>query len=392
MPPKATILFPVQSLYPAQNGGPDNTVYWLAKALAKDGFSPVLASTDIGLPEEVERGRWLETDYGRVVYSRNPHFYVPAVTVARALSVLAKADVLHLSLMSYPAAWGPAIVNALVTRKPIVWSIRGELDPIMLLRSPRKKDAVLWLIRRLLRSKQAPIYFHTTCEAETEYVRNNFGQLARIIEIPNYMELPELVEHPTAPPPAGAGADAAGSYLIFVGRIDKKKAIENLIAALPLSPAFVSSDWDLRIVGDADNAYGHGLRARVEELGLGDRVRFLGHRSGVEKQALLAGARGLVMPSHTENFGIVVSEALAQGTPAIASTGTPWAILEQYGAGWWSDNTPGPLARAIEELVAQDETARTEMRKRALELVRDEFDIYNHIDQWRAAYARVLES
>ena len=53
------------------------------------------------------------------------------------------------------------------------------------------------------------------------------------------------------------------------------------------------------------------------------------------------------MPSHNENFGNVVVESLSQGTPVIASTGTPWKILEKYHAGYWIKNNPENIAKKI---------------------------------------------
>ena len=56
------------------------------------------------------------------------------------------------------------------------------------------------------------------------------------------------------------------------------------------------------------------------------------------------------MPSYTENFAIVVAEALAHGVPVIASTGTPWSRLGQMKCGLWVDNDPETLADAIRSI------------------------------------------
>ena len=389
-PPR--LLFPVQSLFPAQNGGPDNTVYWLTQALRRRGYAPMLVSGSIGLPPEIERGRWLSTDYGEVIYVDNPHFYFPINTVWRTLLKLPAADVLHLSLVSYPAAWGPALLNVVVGRSPVFWSVHGELDPPMLKRSPRKKRAVLAIIRTLLRIGHPKIYFHSTCPAETQYIRDNFGRGQTVIEIPNYMALPERVTDPTAVLSGSEElADIEGRFLLFIGRIDPKKGIDRLLDALVLSERFVASGAVLRVVGDASGPYGKTLRAHAARLGLDGRVEFAGHRAGHRKQAMLAAAEALVMPSQTENFGIVVTEALAQGTPAIASTGTPWRVLEEYGAGWWCDNTPEALAAAIDAVLSRSGDAVAAYRENALRLVRERFDIDAHVDEWDRAYRMIID-
>jgi glycosyltransferase involved in cell wall biosynthesis len=374
---KLSIVFPTGSFYPAQTGGPDNTVYWITKALTRQGHHPLISTTDRGQPETTPLGRWFDTDYGQVIYTRNIIHYLPLRVLAHAISKLKSADVLHLSMITYPAAWLMALINTAFYRKPMVWSSRGDLDPPMLLRSRKKKKAVLWLINTLVNKDL--VHFHSTCDAETSYIRNNFGAEAKVIQIPNYMELPERVEVPKE------------HYLLFIGRIDPKKAIENLIEGLGSSAAFLSSDFELKIVGDCDNQYGQGLVAQTAAAGLKHKVKFLGHRSGREKEELLAGAWFSIMPSHTENFGIVVMEAMAQGTPAVASTGTPWQILEERQAGYWVDNSPATLQKTVEEIIQLSPDRMAELSANALKLAREEFSIYANINEWEAAYHKVLQ-
>ncbi len=77
MKKQLTILFPAGSFYPAQTGGPDNTVYWITKALTRRGHRTLIASTDRGQGLPMPRDRWLETDYGKVVYTRELLHYLP---------------------------------------------------------------------------------------------------------------------------------------------------------------------------------------------------------------------------------------------------------------------------------------------------------------------------
>ena len=67
----------------------------------------------------------------------------------------------------------------------------------------------------------------------------------------------------------------------------------------------------------------------VKKHGLTSKVSFIGNVLGEKKELFLRKAKCLVMPSHTENFGIVAVEAMAQGTPVIASKNTPWEIIEK---------------------------------------------------------------
>lgn len=374
---KLTILFPAGSFYPAQTGGPDNTVYWITKAITRRGHLPIISSTNVGQPETTPLNRWITTDYGEAIYTFNKVHYLPLRVISKALSRLKEADILHLSMITYPAAFLTAMLNSWFYGKPMMWSSRGDLDPPMLLRSRKKKAFVLWIINTFVNKRL--VWFHSTCDAETTYIKDNFGEEAKVIQIPNYMELPERVNVPKE------------KYLLFIGRIDAKKAIENLIEALAKSDTFLEGEFILKIAGDHNNPYGRQLQDQVKKENLTERVEFLGHVSGREKQEMLAAAHFLIMPSHTENFGIVVTEALAQGTPAIASTGTPWAVLNEKEAGFWVDNDPENLRVAVDNALALSPGKVEKMGQNALALATEGFSIHARVKEWEAAYHRLLK-
>ena len=100
----------------------------------------------------------------------------------------------------------------------------------------------------------------------------------------------------------------------------------------------------------APNANTRKLRARVDKLGLAREVRFIGEAYNRAKREFFEGINLLAVPSHTENFAMVVAEALASGMPVIASRGTPWARLEEEGCGLWLENSPAALAQALERM------------------------------------------
>ena len=369
------ILFPAGSFYPAQNGGPDNTVYWITKAIQRKGHLPIIATTDLGQPLSTPRGRWLDTDYGQAIYTRNLVHYFPTKLIRRAIERIKEVDMVHLAMIFYPGTFLLAVLNSKLYRKPMLWSSHGDLDPPMLKRSQKKKATVLAMINRLV--DKDLLWFHSTCDAETKYIRDNFGEDSRIIQIPNYMELPERIE------------TSKERYFLYIGRIDPKKAVENLVEALALSRDFMASDFTLKVVGDYYNDYGRMLVNLVASKGLEHKIRFLGHREGREKQELLAAATFTFMPSHTENFGIVVMEGLAQGTPAVASTGTPWAILEERSAGYWVDNDAATLAETVDRILSLDAEELERMNENALQLAREEFSIHANVSAWEDAYQKI---
>jgi glycosyltransferase involved in cell wall biosynthesis len=107
----------------------------------------------------------------------------------------------------------------------------------------------------------------------------------------------------------------------------------------------------------------------------------VGSLVGKEKFRAYASARYSFLVSNSENFGNVVIEALSQGTPVVASKGTPWKSLIEKNAGFWIDNTPETIADTLDVLISQSDEEYFKYREGALNYSRS-FDIYEHIEEW----------
>ena len=101
-----------------------------------------------------------------------------------------------------------------------------------------------------------------------------------------------------------------------------------------------------------------------------------------DKRDIFQRTEVLVLPSHSENFGNVVAEALAYGVPVIASRGTPWSRLEEKGCGLWVSNDPKTLAAAIEDI---SKMPLEEMGQRGREWMQQEFS-------WPSIAAAMIET
>jgi glycosyltransferase involved in cell wall biosynthesis len=124
--------------------------------------------------------------------------------------------------------------------------------------------------------------------------------------------------------------------------------------------------------------------------GLGvTRVEFCGPVYGDAKLALYQSACVHILPSHSENFGMTVAEALAAGIPAIATKGTPWEGLVREGAGWWIEIGVRPLVSVLESVLALSTNQLQSMGKAGREWMQREFS-WDHIAMQMAEFYRWL--
>src|SRR5262249_12057320 len=153
---------------------------------------------------------------------------------------------------------------------------------------------------------------HCTSEEEASESAMIFP-LVRTVVIPNGVDLPDRVEHHEAP----------GQFrALYLGRFDPKKGLENLLTAWARLVATASDvRWMLTLAGTGERTYVASIREQVRNLRLESSVSLVGEVLGEEKERLFWNSDILVMPSYTENFAVVVAEALAHAVPVISSRG-----------------------------------------------------------------------
>jgi glycosyltransferase involved in cell wall biosynthesis len=240
------------------------------------------------------------------------------------------ADVVHLTAVySFPVM--PAMLAAILAGKPVVWSPRGSQQRWSGSTRVRLKDVWDSVCGAILPRSTV---LHVTSEDEAAESAARYPKLRTAI-IPNGVHVPEhLARRP------GDGT----LRLVSLGRLHPKKGIENLLDAASM---LGDLRWSLAIAGKGDPEYAASLERKIAGLGLTDRVTMLGEVIGPDKQAALENADLAVFPSYTENFGLVIAEAMAHGLPVIASKATPWSEVEQRGCGLWVDNDPASVKEAI---------------------------------------------
>lgn len=361
------ILFPLELFYPARLGGQANTLFWLSKALIGKGHDVTVVTTKKAIDDGVvELDKWIDVEGIKTRYCSTTSKLSYGV-IRQSLLCLKEMDVVVFSSICYMPCFFVGVL-AKLSGKKIIWSPRGELFSTAV-QGSRAKQLYFKLIRVLMGRS---VVFHATSKAEEAIIRGYFPK-SEIVIIPNYMELPEKEE-------------VVSDYkeFLYVGRMSPIKALDKLIAGLGASEKFRQSPFIIKMVGSVEKQFEdfyRGLLKQVEELGLQDKVKFVGSLSGREKFQAYAAARYSFLVSNSENFGNVVIEALSQGTPVVASEGTPWARLEEVKAGFWIDNTPEEIAKTIDIIMEQSDKEYLTYRKNALELSAS-FDVYKHVEEW----------
>jgi glycosyltransferase involved in cell wall biosynthesis len=282
------------------------------------------------------------------VYRQWPVLGRFAISTSLARSLRAKArdvSVVHnhslWSMVNVAAGW---VVPG--TKAALVTSPRGTLSPWALSRT-RALKRVLWPLQR--RALSDASLLHATSMQEYAEIRA-LGFDAPVAVIPNGIDLPDMPEQKSM---------LGWRNLLFLGRIHPTKGIDNLLRAWkmlePMHP-----EWRLQIAGRGAAEDVAEIKSLAASLNL-SRVDFSGPLYGSEKSRAYHRAELFVLPSHSENFGMVVAEALAHGCPAVVSRGAPWSALQTEKCGWWTGNDPDSLSDTLGTAMQSSENKLTAM-------------------------------
>jgi len=244
----------------------------------------------------------------------------------------------------------------------------GMLDPWFSTTYPLKSffKQIFWWIAdgRVVNSAGAVLF---TSEEERELARNAFYPYHPRERVVSYgsSDVPEGDETQERAFRSAAPGTLGRRYLLFLSRIHPKKGCDLLIEAF----ARVASghpDLDLVIAGPDQIGIKPRLQKLAADLGVSDRIHWPGMLQGDAKWGAFRSAEAFILPSHQENFGIVVAEAMACGTPALISNKVNiWREVEAAGAGFVEEDTSQGAEALMRRFLALDRTALDQMRKDA---------------------------
>ena len=241
---------------------------------------------------------------------------------------------------------------------PVVISPRGMLEPWSMRHRACKKRLAWWMYQH--RDLNTASLIHATSPDEAAHVRA-LGFRQPIAIIANGVDVPELRWRHNA---------RSERVVLFLSRVHPKKGLLNLVRAWS---AVRPRGWRVVIAGPDEDGHTREVRTAAVRAGVGASFEFIGAVDGDAKLRLLQNADLFVLPTYSENFGVVVAEALANGVPVITTTGTPWSALHTERCGWWVEVGVDPLVDALALATALPDAERNMMGVRGRERVRRHF-------------------
>jgi glycosyltransferase involved in cell wall biosynthesis len=315
----------------------------------------------IGLSDERTRddlAAWAPVNVA-ICHVNGPQAFGYAPTLLKVLRQSAP-DIVHLhGLWKYPAV----AVNRWQDKSgaPYIVSPRGMIEPWALRQSSLRKQIAMLLFQR--RNLQRATCVHATSQQEGNSIRQA-GFANPIAVIPNGVEIPKESRPLTTDHGPQTGT------ALFLSRIHPKKGLLNLIQAwATLRP----SGWQLGIVGPDECNYRSEVEAAVQKHGLTNVIHFHDEALGEAKHKFYSESDLFILPSYSENFGLVIAEALAHAVPVITTRATPWSELQDRQCGWWIDVGVEPLVTALKEATALSREQLREMGARGRKLVEEKY-------------------
>jgi glycosyltransferase involved in cell wall biosynthesis len=347
----------------SEAGGPAYSVPALAKALQKEGIEVELWTC---VPSAVP-----------------PHGLVTKCVQPKALAAkMQEAQKANPNLIIHDHGvwlpWNHQVAKAAAKAKiPRVVSPRGMLEPWAMGYRAAKK----WLAWRLYQKRdlQSAALLHATAEAEAQNLRE-LGLTPPIHVASNGVTLPPstLVKRPTS---------NQVRTILFISRLHPKKGLLDLVAAWS---RIKNPDWRIRIIGPDEKNHRSEVQAAIAAAGLTSFIHIEPALAGSAKWQAYADADLFVLPSYSENFGLVVAESLACGTPVITTRATPWEELETHRCGWWIETGSIALQETLEKAIELPLDDLSIMGQSGRELIADRYDWASIAVSMRRAYQGLL--
>jgi glycosyltransferase involved in cell wall biosynthesis len=223
-------------------------------------------------------------------------------------------------------------------RIPLIISPHGMLEPWALQEKRIRKRVAMAVFQKNILDSAAMLI--VTAQSELESVRR--AGLRQPVAI-----VPVGVSMPTTP--ARHLTNSSARKILFLSRIHPKKGLLALVEAWH---RVGQPGWQIIIAGPDEDGHLAQVRDLIRRLGLSSQFEFHGEVAGEAKRELYELADAFALPTFSENFGVVVAEAMSYALPVLTTRGAPWSVLESINAGWWVEPGVDGLAEGLRKLLA----------------------------------------
>jgi len=302
-----------------QFGGPILSVSRLCEGLAQLGVDVRVITTNAGLPDFpiLQLGHPQEINGVKVFYYAVDQ-HVGTIRSRHLVSELSEhmkwANILHLSSVWQPLGL-PVQKAAHAVGVPVVQTLRGGLGPYSWRQGWWKKAPYFWFKERPFLQRAAALHCTTIQEArEIAWL----GLRPPIQLLPNPLDFTQLQSCRKLGQEwrQRVGISLQEPLFLVAGRMHHKKGLEILPKVLK---AISQRPWQIAFIGNDDDGTGRRLKLALRRAGLAQRCHWIEHISAEHLSEVYNAADCLLLPSHHENFGNVVVEALACGCGVLIS-------------------------------------------------------------------------
>jgi glycosyltransferase involved in cell wall biosynthesis len=343
------VLIVAPTFYPAVvYGGPIVSTLQLAKHLVKEGVDVYVSTTNANRPNKlnVKNNSWMQFDTGIQIKYYNDTI-VERISIPFLFGIykdMKKVDAVHINYL-FSTTTLFSLWSAVFLNKKILLAPRGSMASWILSNGiPLKKVWLFLFIKPFIKF----FTWHATAQQEVDEIKSFFLS-AKTMIAPNGVDLEQVKPMPldrnTFVRKYTSIENCSYCY-ISMGRLQKKKGFDILIKSF----STLNDAKSVLLIAGEDDGEKENLLNLIYELKLEKNIVLIGHLKGADTYTFLSSGDVFVLPSHNENFGNVYAEALACGTPIIASKNTPWKDVVEAKCGLWVDNTIEATAKAMLEI------------------------------------------
>ncbi|MCS4185177.1 glycosyltransferase [Salinibacter ruber] len=362
-------------------GGPTESLIGYAQAARTQGMDVHVAAPSVSAEDEA----WLREQLPEATFhffaSAGQHAYVVAPGLWTWMWQEAKRfDAAHVHGLFNPVSSLSAHIGNVKT-VPTIMRPFGTLSRYTFSRRSTLKQLYFTLLDRPALRRAAAVHFTTEAERdEANRLSINVEDRSAVVPPPwrGEARAPDMKEKADRP------------TVLYMSRLHPKKNVQGLLRAW-VQVVADRPDAQLWVAGDGDDAYVQQLHDTVAAHGLGDSVSFLGFVSGDEKERVLREAWAFALPSHQENFGVAVLEAVAAGPPVVISGEVQLrSFVESHDLGVVVDRTdPSAIAAGLRSVLS-DEAGRRRVAEEGPAAVRETFSVGRVGRELRALYGEVV--